>query len=280
MTTELMSADLTSDAQAIIDLAQTSADPHVLEPGGYYVVRTADGLTQIDLTADKWLDQPMRKRGTVTVRDAASFLAYWAKHSTPASEIYADRDKLAVTAVIDAHGAEENATDWGQHRLVLQLRYSPAFAAWLKLSGQLVGQTQFAEFIEDRRGDIREPTAAEVLELAQTFQATTKVSFRSSARLKSGARQLNYAEEVNAAAGQLGELTVPDELQLAVAIFDGAAVADAVTARLRYRIGDGQLRLGVVLDQVAEVVDGAFAGVVDEVKAGTVGLPVLFGTPA
>jgi uncharacterized protein YfdQ (DUF2303 family) len=270
----------TTDTHAVIELAQASAGPHNLELGGYYVVATAQGqLHQIDLTTDRYLDQPVRKTGNVVVRDAASFLAYWGKHSTAASEIYADRDRLSITGVVDAHGPAAEDTNWGQHRIVLQLRHSPAFKAWQHLSGSLVGQTQFAEFIEDRRGDIREPAAADVLELAQTFQATTKVSFRSSNRLSSGARQLSYVEDVEASAGQRGEMTIPDELHLALAIFEGADVADAVTARLRYRIEDGRLRLGVVLDRVAEVVDGAFAGVVSAVDD-TVEQPVLFGTPA
>lgn len=269
-----------TDTQAVIDLARTSVDPRTLDRGAYHVVNTPQGLVQIDLTADRWLDQPKRKTGNVVVRDAASFLAYWGKHSTGASEVYADRDQLAVTAVIDAHGSDTTATDWGQHRLVLQLRHSPSFKAWLELSGKLVTQTQFAEFIEDRRADIIDPTAADVLELAQTFEATTKVSFRSSNRLKSGERQLSYVESVDASAGQRGELTIPDALSLAVPIFEGAAVADAVTARLRYRIEDGRLRLGVVLDRIAEVVDGAFAGVVTEVAAGIGATPVLYGTPA
>jgi uncharacterized protein YfdQ (DUF2303 family) len=273
------STALPSDLQSVIELARANAQPTMLELGEYHVVPTATGLVQIDLTGDRYLVTPNRKVGTVVVRDAASFLHYWTKHSTAASEIYADRDRLTVTGVLDAHGPDDEDTGWGQHRVVLQLRNSPAFKAWLALSGNLVGQTQFAEFIEDRRGDIREPAAADVLELAQTFQATTKVAFRSSNRLNSGARQLSYVEDVEASAGQRGELVIPDELSLAVAIFEGAAVADAITARLRYRIEDGRLRLGVVLDRVTEVVDGAFAGVVAEVDGG-VEQPVLYGTPA
>ena len=274
-----MSSDPSTDTQAVIDLAQTSVTPEQLELGGYYVVNTAQGLTQIDLTAERYLESPKRKRGTTTLRDAASFLAYWDKHRTDASEIYADRNRLQVVGVIDAHGADYDDTGWGEHRVVLELRYSPSFKAWQNLSGNLATQTAFAEFIEDHRTDIREPSAAEVLELAQTFQATNKVSFRSSNRLKSGERQLSYVEDVEASAGQRGELTIPDELSLGVAVFEGASVADAVTARLRYRIEDGRLRLGVVLDRVTEVVDGAFAGVVQEVDNG-VSVPILFGTPA
>jgi uncharacterized protein YfdQ (DUF2303 family) len=271
---------MTNDTQSIIDAVCATGTPVALALGEYHVVNTPAGLVQIDLTTERYLDRPERKTGTVVVRDPGSFLAYWAKHSTLSSEVYADRDKLAVTAVLDAYGPGDTETAWRQHRLVLQLRHSPSFQAWLKLSGQLVTQTQFAEFIEDRRADILEPTAADVLELAQTFEATTKVQFRSSNRLKSGERQLSYVESVDASAGQRGELTIPDALALAVPIFEGAAVADAVTARLRYRIEDGRLRLGVVLDRVTEVIDGAFAGVVNEVAASIGGVPVLYGTPA
>ena len=51
-----------------------------------------------------------------------------------------------------------------------------------------------------------------------------------------------------------------------------------VTARLRTRVRDGQLTIGVVLDQVDDVLRAAFGQVVAEVSTAT-DLVVLHGTP-
>ncbi|MDQ1741702.1 MAG: hypothetical protein QOE23_41, partial [Pseudonocardiales bacterium] len=84
-------------------------------------------------------------------------------------------------------------------------------------------------------------------------------------------------EEQNAAGGS-GDLTIPDTFELALPVFEGATVADRVTARLRYRINEGRLSMFFILDQLAAVVDSAFEGVVHEVDH-TVEQPILRGTP-
>ncbi|MEU8329833.1 DUF2303 family protein [Micromonospora sp. NPDC048839] len=271
---------MSTEAQAIIDNARTAAMPQALALGTYWIVNTPHGVEHIDLTGDQHRDQPRRKKGTVNVRDAASFLAYYDKHASPTAEVYADRDRNTITAILDAHTAHGGQPEWQQHRVTLTLRHSDAFKAWQGISGNLLTQTQFAEFIEDHRADVHDPTAADLLELAQTFQATTKVSFKSSTMLKSGQRQLAYVEQIDAAGGQRGDLLIPDYLQLAIAVYEGATVADTVTARLRYRIdGEGRLRIGVILDQLTDVIATAFEGVISEIDA-QVPVPVLRGTPA
>lgn len=271
---------MTTEAQAIIDTATAAAAPQQLALGSYWIVNTPHGVERIDLTGDQYRDQPRRKTGTVTVRDAASFLAYYGKHASPTAEVYADRDRNTVTAILDAHTGHGGVPEWQQHRVTLTLRHSEAFKAWHRVSGDLLTQTTFAEFVEDHRADVIDPTAADLLELAQTFQATTKVSFKSSNLLKSGQRQLSYVEQIDAAGGQRGDLVIPDRLQLAIAVYEGATVADAVTARLRYRIdGEGRLRIGVILDQLTDVIAMAFEGVISEIDA-QVPVPVLRGTPA
>lgn len=265
--------------QAIIDVAQEADSSEKLELGNVHAFRTRDGGVElVDLTTEHYRDAPKRKKGTTVVRDAKSFLAYWEKHSDVGSEIYADRDQGKVTGLLDAHMAD--APRFGGHRLTLQLKHSEAFTAWSSRSGKLMPQVAFAEFIEDHRADIQSPPAADLLELAQTFQAITKVTFRSGTTLKSGQRQLQYVEETSAAAGAKGNITIPDEFQLGLMVYEGAEVADAVTARLRYRIdGDGRLGLMFILDQLSDVVNAAFEGVIAALDE-QVEVPILRGTPA
>lgn len=150
-----------------------------------------------------------------------------------------------------------------------------------------MSQVAFAEYIEDHRPDVRVPAAADLLELAQDFQATSKATFRSGTILKSGQRNLQYTEQVDAQAGPNGTIAIPDALDLALEVFEGAGTADVVHARFRYRVGsDGRLTLGVILDQLVDVVNSAFEGVVVEVVDGLGKLtahpdapPILRGTP-
>jgi uncharacterized protein YfdQ (DUF2303 family) len=265
-----------TDFEPIIETAIRAAEAKTLPLGEYHIVNHPTGVKIFDLTGDQYRDKPRRKIGIVDVRDVPSFLAYYSKHASPDAEVFADRRRGTITAILDAHTGYGGIPQWQGHRLVLQLQHTDVFKAWAAVDGQLMAQSTFAEFIEDRRADIVEPTAADVLELAQTFQATTKVDFKSSTILKSGQRQLSYVESIEATGGQRGEMAVPDHLQLAVPVYEGATVADPIIARLRFRIIDSRLKLAVVLDQLANVVEAAFEGVVADIDAG-VPVPVLRG---
>jgi uncharacterized protein YfdQ (DUF2303 family) len=274
------------DVQPIIDTAREAAGSESLDLGEFHIVPTRAGVKAFDLTGDAYRDKPHRKTGTTTVRDVPSFLAFYGKHASPDAEVYADRDASSITAILDAHepffvgDGDLGSPEWQGHRVALELRHSEAFTAWRTVSGKPMTQLAFAEFVEDHRADIREPDAATVLEMAQTFQATNKVSFKSSQILQTGQRQLSYVEQIDASAGTNGKLVIPNALQLALPIYEGATVADAVTARLRFRIDtEGRLLLIVILDQLDDVLRAAFEGVVADVTEG-VPVPVLRGKPA
>lgn len=270
-----------TDFAEIIEAGRLTATPEEVQPGLIYCVTTADGKVQtLDLRGDQYLDAPRLKKGLTVVRDADSFLAYWRKHHDGNSEVYADREAGRITAVLDAHEGAGAGARFGIHRVVLEVQHSPEFAAWAKSDGRSMSQVQFAEWVEDHRPDIRVPTAAELLELATTFQATTKATFRSATVLQSGQRALEYTEDMTASAGK-GKLTIPDSFKLGLPIYEGATVADEITARLRYRITNGQLAMYYILDQLDQVVRAAFEGVVQDVAEGLgEGVPIMRGTPA
>lgn len=264
------------DIQPVIEVAQQAVEPVELTAGKIYAVAVGGRLDTIDLTGDQYRSFPELKVGVVTVRDVDSFAEYWHKHSDEASEIFADREARTVTAVLDAHtGASAR---WQRHRLTLGLRYSEAFKAWQANDGKAMDQETFAEFLEDNRADIHEPPAADMLEIATSLQASTKAEFQSGIVLSNGQRKLSWVESTTAQAGQRGDLVIPTEIRLAVQVFDGARVADLLTARFRYRINSGKLSLHYKLDRPADVIKSAFEGVVTDVSAGC-STTVLRGTP-
>ncbi|MEU8760692.1 DUF2303 family protein [Streptomyces sp. NPDC048659] len=272
-----MTIETTDNVRSLVAVAQQAAAPVALETGKYHVLRTGDGIRTVDLTGPDHTGIPARKSGTTTVRDAVSFAAYFTKHADPDTEVYADADRLTVTAVLDAHTAD--TARWSGHRLTLGLRKTESWAQWLELDGRLMQQEQFAEFLEDHLPELLEPSAAEMLEIAQSIQGATKVEWQNSTRLASGQRQFQYVETTQAKAGQRGQLTVPETFVIGLVPFEGSA-GYQLTARFRYRIGkDGGLALGYKLERPGDVIRKAFADVVEKVGA-DIEQPIMNGTPA
>lgn len=266
-----------TDFQPIIDTAVLSIQPHEVEPGKVYLVSTPSGPETIDLTGDEFKDAPSIKRGSTIVRDAVSFQTYFEKHSDQDSEVYADAEKLSVTAVLDAHTAD--AARWRGHRLTLALRKTEAWDQWKAYDDRLMAQVQFAEFLEDHVAELLEPSGADMLEIAQSIQAATKVEFKSASRLASGERQLQFVETIQAKAGQRGQLTIPETFTVGLVPFEGSE-GYRLTARLRYRIGrDGELSMGYKLDRPADILRTAFQDVVTAIGE-QIDQPVMNGTPA
>ncbi|MGH8867103.1 MAG: DUF2303 family protein [Actinomycetes bacterium] len=283
-----------SDTQAALDAGLGLATPHGLgvegtgyELGRFYAVTVPAGgeLQVVDLeeAADRYRSEPRRKTGNVTVYDAASFVGYLAKHGLAQTEVYADVRAQSLVAVVNGHEKSdedgwEGLAGWGDHRVTLRLFTTPAWDAWIRRDREIGGQVDFAEHVEDRLVDVVNPPGATMLELAQTFQATTKVAFESSKRLSSGERQLEYREQQQASAGRKGDVTIPDTFELGLVPYEGAE-RYKVTARLRYRIAEGSLRIGYVLDRPEEVLRSAFADIVAFVESG-ISHPVYRGVPA
>jgi len=275
-----MTEAITGDAAEIIrDLALEVAAPSRLEPGNVYGWLSNGQVHKIDLTGDAYRELPERKRGTVTVRDVASFAHYYEKHADDASEVYADLDAAAFTAVLDAH--EMLAARWQQHRLTLQLEHTLPWRTWLSLDRRWLTQQQFAEFVEDNARDVAPDgpvTAADLLEIAQSFQANTKVKFTSGKRLATGQTQLTYLEEIDARAGNRGEIVIPSEFALGIVPFEDCAYR-RLCARFRYRLDGGELKLGYFLNDPARVARDAVTEIAG-ILAGECGVTVMRGRPA
>ena len=262
----------TALADAESHFADGENQPEVITavvPNGYE-------LKALDVAAalEPYQAAPRRGRGTATVTDTASWLAYFGKYGTPASEVFGDVTASTVTAILNAPESGDPA--WGDHRAVLQLQHSAAWTAWCSHDGQWLAQTTFAEHLEDRTPDLVEPDAASMLELAQSFHATTGVKFESSSRLADGQRRFTYLETVEGKAGQRGELSIPTQIRIQVPVWRGVAIVVPMTARFRYRVQPEGLRLGYVLDRLEDVLDAAWGSLLGELTD-TLPVPVLAG---
>lgn len=284
-----------SDALHIIEAATRAAEPTELDeairfhtvvaPGGQ---DEAGSVQVIDLEAVRdeleYRHRPRRKKGTYRVHDADSLVAYLAKHADADSEVWADTVEAKIVGVIDAHRQEAigDGQRHEEHRVEYAVLHTKSWKAWIANDGKLVDQSTFAELIEDRSLDIVRPSAADMLELAQSFRATTDVSFKSSKRLGNGERQFEFREQVDAGAGRDGQMEIPETFDLALQPFEGAE-RFKVTARFRYRINNGHLAIGYKLERPEDVLREAFLDVVGKVQSGVTELdrlnsPIFLGS--
>lgn len=269
-------ADLIDLGAALHDRRETynaAAAPDVataLAPPGYQLVAKV-----IDPAVEALRPAPRRVRADVVVTDTASWLAYYGKHSTPGSEVFGDVTTSSVTAVLNAPESPVEPA-WGDHRLTLKLEHSAAWQAWTQKNSDFLTQESFAEHIEDRTPDLVEPTAAEMLEVAQTVRATTGVKFESGVRLHDGQRRFQYHETTEGRAGTRGELAVPTALSLQLQVWRGVPIVVPVTARFRFRIASDGLRLAFVLDRLEDVLDAAWTNLLGDLTKG-IDTPVLAG---
>lgn len=276
-----------TENQTVLDAGLAIAEPQEVTDGLHTLVVPAGAkVHEIDVKAfeDKYADKPRRKTGTVHVQDASSFVEYLQKHGLHATEVWADAARKGLVGVVNAHSASDTSLDegdagHGDHRVLLELLPTPEWQAWLANDKKWMGQQSFAEHLEDNAADVTTPDAATMLEIAQTFHATTGTIFKSAQRLHSGEVTLNYEENTGARAGEKGDLEIPTEFVLSIAPYAGQTDTAQVVARFRYRIRQGELSLSYALvrpeDHAREVFETIVSAVEDAIPH-----PVYAGRPA
>jgi uncharacterized protein YfdQ (DUF2303 family) len=147
--------------------------------------------------------------------------------------VFFDEPQALFTAILDYH---DDQPGWCQHRAVYQLPRTPEWNTWTAHNRKSMSQADFAEFIENNTPDIREPDGATLLDMVKTLQAKKAVQFESSVRLDNGQVEFVYVEDIKGTVTK-GKVDVPSEFKIGIPPFRGEAPF-AITARLRYRIGD------------------------------------------
>lgn len=244
--------------QDIINAARDGVALFVPPPGVERVIVPATGkVVEIEWPRT----EPRRKKGQTDVFDAESFNTVIKPHLGQAL-VYIDRQPTqpAIVAILNGHTA--GAPGFGDHRVNLVLRATPQWTKWRGIDGKFLDQTTFAEFVEDNIEDVAEPAGALLLEIARDLQITRATAFRSAQRNSSGAVHFTHTQDDTTKVGA-GEISIPEVIALGVAPFQGIQPF-RVPARLRYRLNDGKLTLGIKLQRIEDVVSQAL----DEVVGG------------
>lgn len=265
-------------------MGQANAMDMSLPEGMYVVPKDTTIVDQRQQTAAR----PGRPRGNVQLHTVRSFIEYlgrWLPAKTddedrlaPEAIVWANPESHNLIAVLNENGPIDSniGPGWRDWIATFSAVYSSEFQVWNGFNGRRMKQTEFAQFLEDNLPDIVEPSGAQMLQIARTFETKENVDFSSSVRMDNGDVQLNYQGKTEATAGK-GSIKVPDRFTIAVSIFDGEP-RDKIECRLRYRISGASLTIWYDMHRAERAVEQAFSGICEQVTD-QLAVPLLRGDP-
>ncbi|GAB5502731.1 DUF2303 family protein [Pyruvatibacter sp.] len=271
---------------------------------------------------------PKRAAGRAILTRLDSFVLHVMRHKTEETVIFAAEplkpsDPAHLLAVYDYHGRVNDldgsalsgpvGPQFGDHGAKYPFPLSEEWETWFGQDGAIMGQSDFAAFIEDNILDVEEPGSIVALVEEQSDEGIPTESARSAARLLeirdklgvslagiaalqelSRGLELNVDERIaqrtNLQSGE-GEITfttehtdsdgqalkVPGMFIIAIPLFKNGDIW-RLAVRLRYRPVSGSVKWWFELHRPEYTFKKAFDEVLKDVQAET-GCPVLVGKP-
>ena len=308
----LEAAGRNTDAKDIIDTVERLAgvelydlaDPVSGDQATFAAVPKDKTLHDMRQILDAHLTRPRRAEGTMVAQDSASFIELVNRFKDDNSRIFAKADpsQPSLTAVLDHHqiGSPETepyaklAPRFGRHRVSYLCPLSNEWQAWMRFNGQARSQKEFAEFLEDRLGDVTLPETLDegskklveslgarvggpssVLALSRGLEVNVGVRVKNAVTLATGEISIIHEETHSDSAGQ--PIKTPNLFFIAIPVFlNGAPYR--IPVRLRYRNEAGALKWFYQLHRPDLSIDHAFREIVEKVRTETALLTVL-GSP-
>lgn len=186
----------------------------------------------VSLEEFQW--QPNAIKQSARLFSCASFCEYLNRFKSDESTVYLNVDQAEFTAVLDHHGAEQ--PEWGRHRAKFAPKQSLEWKAWRGIHKTSLTQLDFAQFIEERIDDIREPEPNTVLQAALDFQSNEKLALGSHQNLDDGSVKFTFTKD-NASKN----VVFPHRIKIAIPLHENEAL-ETLECRVRYRVdGNGAL---------------------------------------
>ena len=244
----------------------------------YIIIKESEQVHDLE----QLLPNPVRKRDTVDLERADSFIRYVNAHKIPdTSAIYQSSNSKGETsfkAIIDDHETgDKGQANWQQHKVLFTPKLSREWRIWNEVNERDVSQEQFALFIERNMPDIADPAGSTLLEIVRTLESKKNVNFKSGIRLDNGDFSIQYEETSTAKAGEKGTLDIPQIITLSIPVYEGGAPY-AIKARFRYRINDGRLRMWYELMRIQYIRDHADNLISQQISAGLPEVPLYHGS--
>lgn len=264
-----------TDIQAAIEAGKRLGSLDIKNVEGVPVLLAPADMQLIQL--DKLMPKPPRVDAKVNTETAPSFIDYFNEFATDHSVIFCDIDAGRFHGIIDYH-ADKDTPAWGDHRVTFTAKPTKEWGAWTKSDGAKMSQLDFAYFIEQNLDEIRTPPAAQMMEIALTLKAKTKLNFESGHRLSDGQVQFQYREDLDGSAGVKGDIKIPETFTLGMRVFEGGDAYE-MEARFRYRIKEGQVAMWYDLVRPHKVHRAAVEDIYARIKEQAKARLVLHGNP-
>lgn len=264
----------TAAIAALADAAQGLKPFLITNTDGRQFAAVPEGFRLDDITAPGAAKTatPDHIAQKVQLETAASLSDYLTRFKTDHSVMFAGIAANQIVAAIDYHGPA--AADLVKHRASLDLPYSTAWAAWSAIDNKLMGQLDFARFLEENAVDIALPDMATLLECVQDMQAVEKADFRARIRTESDNVDFEYSQTTEAGVRN-GHMTVPKRIELRIPVYFGGEPI-VLEARLRWRKTQDGLQLGVMILRKEQARQDEFMRVVSQISA-SADVPALYG---
>ena len=262
---------------------------------GVHQIAVPKGADLKELDAEKYYANPRRAKGTATMGDQDSFIAYVSEFAKPGTAVWCDFNpqtaKLDFKAVIDEHAP--TMAGWRGHTAA----YTPAMSIeWMNWkgsngSGKTFGQVEFAEFIEKNENDIAlvdgYPTSLQMHAMATEFVFRGEMSVKSHVRLQDGSVRLNYIADADS--GTVEQMKLYEKFAIGIPVFwtvpgtdgEGKALPVAayrIDARLKYRVKEGKVSFWYELIRPDRVHQMAALELIQAIKAGIGAVPLRMGS--
>jgi hypothetical protein len=282
--------DLTAEAiQSVLQRLDSTPKGVDLQDGRQGVIIPAGH--KLEMIAPITPVLPGRVAATVLVHDQASFIAYINRYKTEATQLFAEPGFLSggsakMQAILDYHRAAANGemkdkdnkkvtqANHTAHVANFVPRYSEAWTRWQAATKEPMEQAELAEFIEENRADIVDPSAAQMLDIVRTFKVKKDSEYDSLTYQADGAVKLHYSERVQ----QQGSTLFPEKLAIGIPVyFRGEVFKVGVFAR--FKLGGGKVRFQLKLDRDDVIEDEAFKAMIETVT-GAVGIGAYLGRRA
>lgn len=247
----------------------------------------------------EYLKKPERRTGTAELTDLKSFIAYVNRFKDADSAIFAKNDinNPSLTAIIDYHKAGyDSDARFCEHKAIYQFPISKEWQAWLMDDGKSFSQSDFAVFLEDRIGDVIDPSEGDdaasieleklskllggkfaspnkLLSLSKELHINEESRVKGSINLNTGESRLTYDTEHKDEKGE--PVSVPNMFLIVIPVFETGDLY-RVAVRLRYRIRSGQINWSYNLYRIENTFYNAFDGSCKKAEEETT-LPLFVG---
>lgn len=258
------------------------------------VTSETEGAIAIEVAADVLAEiaarqpGPRRRSGQVDLGSIDSLIDYvnrfgragGAKDGDPGGAVaFAPVNPPGITAILDYHPAGRGTTAWCEERATYRAQFSRQWLTWTGHEGKPLGQVPFGDFIEANQRDLRSgaegyASATTMIQVARNLVINSAGKFQRTVNPTTGEGTLVVKDEHDAATST----KIPSTFALAIPVFEGDAELYPVEALLRFTMANGTPQFAFLLQNKAEVLEFALAGLRTKVAEGC-GIPVFVGNP-